>query len=417
MPSIVESQTKPLTIAQIYTALNSRKDENGKSWTIAERNKRAVRDVKKVGVNFSLTAENERGLIEAGATNELLEVIRLPKPKQSPVVKSTSTPLASETIINVGDKVKVKTGFFANSASGTKVIGRVTEVNTKSKKLKIEVLEVFPSSDRFKGIVKGYYSKKEVDISDVEKISEENSSTATTFKNSIGMEFVRISSGTFMMGSPTSEKDRDSDEIQHQVTISKDFYLGKYEVTQGQWKALMGNNPSKFSSCDDCPVEQVSWEDVQECIKKLNAKDSGTYRLPTEAEWEYAARAGTTTAFAFGDNLSSSQANFDGNYPYGNAEKRKYLEKTVEVRSYQPNAWGLYDMHGNVGEWCANWAGEEYYASSSSVDPTRPNSGSVRVFRGGSWYSYGSSLRSAQRNRNLPSRRNYYIGFRLLRMQ
>ena len=333
------SQTKPLTIAQIYTFLNSGKDENGKKWTIAERNKRAVRDVKKVGVNFALTADNESGLREAGATNELIEAIR----QNSPTIKPTQTPIIKPTQTTGGREIK----------------------------------------------------------------------------NSIGIEFVRISAGTFMMGSPTSEKDRDADETQHKVTISKDFYLGKYEVTQGQWKAVMGNNPSRFSSCgDDCPVEQVSWDDVQEFIKKLNAKDSGTYRLPTEAEWEYAARAGTTTPFGIGDgnNLSSSQANFDGNYPYGNAAKGKYLEKTVSVGSYSPNAWGLYDMHGNVWEWCADWYGA--YSSSAQTDPTGASSGSIRVIRGGSWFNNGRDLRSAYRYYDYaPSVRFNIIGFRLLRMQ
>ncbi len=239
---------------------------------------------------------------------------------------------------------------------------------------------------------------------------------STTRKNSIGMEFVRIPSGEFMMGSPTSEKGRKDDEIQHRVTISRDFYLGKYEVTQGQWKAVMGNNPSLFSSCgDDCPVEKVSWDNVQEFIKKLNAKNEGTYRLPTEAEWEYAARAGTTTPFGIGDgnNLSSSEANFNGDYPYGNAAKGKCLCKTVAVGSYQPNAWGLYDMHGNVDEWIQDWYGA--YSSSAQTNPTGASTDSSPIRRGGSWLDIAASLRSAARSSVVPSFRNGNVGFRLIR--
>jgi formylglycine-generating enzyme required for sulfatase activity len=238
-----------------------------------------------------------------------------------------------------------------------------------------------------------------------------------TFKNPVGMEFVLVPAGTFMMGSPTSEKSRRDDETQHRVTISKDFYLGKYEVTQEEYEKVMEKNPSYFKNCPRCPVEQVSWGDAQEFIKKLNAKGEGTYRLPTEAEWEYAARAGTTTPFGVGDgnNLSSSQANFDGNYPYGNGAKGKYLGKTAAVGSYSANSWGLYDMHGNVWEWCADWDGE--YSSSAQTDPAGPSSGSGRVIRGGSWSSIGMYLRSAFRNRNTPSNGYNHIGFRVLRTQ
>jgi formylglycine-generating enzyme required for sulfatase activity len=242
-----------------------------------------------------------------------------------------------------------------------------------------------------------------------------NPKAGMTIKNSLGMEFMGIPAGTFMMGSPTSETDRSSDEVQHQVTISKGYWMGKYEVTQAEWKAVMGNNPSYFKNCPRCPVESVSWEEVQEFIKKLNEKGEGTYRLPTEAEWEYAARAGTTSAFGIGDgkNLSSKEANFDGNYPYGNTTKGKWLEKTIPVGSYQANAYGLYDMHGNVWEWCNDWYGE--YPNSGVTDPKGPSAGSSRVNRGGGWFSDGGNLRSADRDYNSPSNRYNNLGFRLIR--
>jgi formylglycine-generating enzyme required for sulfatase activity len=234
------------------------------------------------------------------------------------------------------------------------------------------------------------------------------------------MEFVGIPAGSFLMGSPESEKDRETDEKQHRVTLSKGFWLGKYEVTIGEWKAVLGDLPEvmksgldrKFSKSDRQPVVFVSWDVVQEYIKKLNARGEGQYRLPTEAEWEYAARAGTTTAFAFGDSLNLSKANFDGNYPY-NSVKGKYLEKIATVGSYQPNAWGVSDMHRNVWEWVQDWFGE--YPGGSVVDPAGPSTGSFRVNRGGCWGSDGRSLRSANRFSNSPSNRYNNLGFRLVR--
>ena len=162
-----------------------------------------------------------------------------------------------------------------------------------------------------------------------------------------------------------------------------------------------------------CRLKHVSWEDAQEFIKKLNAKGEGTYRLPSEAEWEYAARAGTTTAFAFGDSLSSEQANFNGDYPYGGAAKGTYLEKTTAVGSYRANGWGLYDMHGNVWEWVEDWYGD--YPSGAVTDPTGAATGSNRVGRGGGWGATAGDLRSANRYFDTPSFRFNYLGFRVLR--
>jgi formylglycine-generating enzyme required for sulfatase activity len=240
-----------------------------------------------------------------------------------------------------------------------------------------------------------------------------------TFKNSIGMEFVKIPSGSFMMGSPTSEKDRwDNESPQHKVTINYEFYLGKYEVTQEEYEKVMGTNPSSFKNCPRCPVEQVSWNDAQEFIKKLNAKKDGyEYRLPSEAEWEYAARGGKEgKVFGVGDgnNLSSEEANFDGNYPYGNASKGKYLAKTVNVGSYKPNDFGLYDMHGNVWEWVADIYNKDYNGLSvgGSANMSVGDS-SLRVLRGGSWNNDGLVCRSAFRFWVAPDFRYYDLGFRV----
>ncbi len=227
------------------------------------------------------------------------------------------------------------------------------------------------------------------------------------------MEMIYVAPGSFMMGSPTSEEGRYDDEKQHQVTLTKGFWLGKYEVTQAQWQSVMGENPSKFKG-DSRPVENVSWEDCQRFIAKINAEArrqfGGGARLPTEAEWEYACRAGTTTAFSWGNALNGDRANCDGNDPCGTTVKGCSRQGTADVGSYSPNAWGFYDMHGNVSEWCEDWLGDY---GSATTDPTGPASGEYRVLRGGSWYDSARYCRSANRFRYDPGLRDLDLGFRL----
>ena len=213
-------------------------------------------------------------------------------------------------------------------------------------------------------------------------------------------EMVLIPAGKFMMGSPASEKDRDDHETQHEVTLTKPFYMGKYEVTQEQWESVMGNNPSSRTKGAKLPVTDVSWHECQEFIKKLNDKMKGGYRLPTEAEFEYSCRAGTSTAYSFGDSLSKSDANFTG-------------KSIKEVGSYNSNAFGLYDIHGNVAEWCEDWYGD--YPVGAVTDPKGPATGESRVLRGGSFYSNESKARSSGRYRFTPTTRYDSIGFRLAR--
>jgi len=216
------------------------------------------------------------------------------------------------------------------------------------------------------------------------------------------LEMILIPAGTLKMGSPESEKGRNDDEVQHEVIITKPFYMGKYEVTQEQWEAVMGKNTSDTEGAK-LPVTDVSWEDCQEFIKKLNAKTDGGYRLPTEAEWEYACRAGTTTAYSFGITITPKDANY----------RDSKIRKPVPVGSYKPNAFGLYDMHGNVWEWCEDWFG--VFPAKLLKDPMGPAKGLDRVLRGGSFLNYDSDARSSRRMNNTPTSRDFNDGFRLAR--
>jgi len=256
----------------------------------------------------------------------------------------------------------------------------------------------------------------------------------------IPANFVRINDGTFTMGSPANEVGREDDETQRQVTVSS-FYMSKYEVTQKEYQEVMGTNPSYFKG-DNLPVETVTWFDAIEYCNKRSQKEGLTpvytitgrtpaagypitsavvtanwnnngYRLPTEAEWEYACRAGTTTPFNTGNNITTNQANYDGRRPYNNNTKGELRDMTTPVGSFAANAWGLHDIHGNVWEWCWDWYGD--YTSGAQTNPRGAVSGTDRVVRGGWWGYPAECTRSASRYYIDPNHEDFYIGFRVVR--
>ena len=240
-----------------------------------------------------------------------------------------------------------------------------------------------------------------------------------------GTTLVELPAGRYTMGSGSSEIGRNADETLHDVEITQPFFLGRYEVTQEEWRAVMGTSPSHFAACGPrCPVENVSFADVQQFLEKLNARASAgrsedrppRYRLPTEAEWEYACRAGTTGPFFTGETLTTDQANYNGRFPYpaGPAARAgEFRQRPTPVGSFPSNRWGLADMHGNVWEWTADWYGAYPEQGSGTIDPRGHDSGEKRVIRGGSWSFDANSARCALRYTHAPQDRGFSLGFRL----
>ncbi len=230
----------------------------------------------------------------------------------------------------------------------------------------------------------------------------------------VTLDLAWIPAGTFTMGSPAVEVDRGGDEgPQHEVRFAQGFWMGQTEVTQAQYEQVTGGNPSNWKGAN-LPVENVSWNDAKEFCRKASQTTGQEVRLPSEAEWEYACRAGTTTPFHYGDSLDATMANFDGNYPYGNGRKGEYRQRTTAVKTFRPNAWGLYDMHGNVWEWCEDWYHDSYNGAPRDGSPWLSPAGSFRALRGGSWGDDAGLCRSARRFWDAPAIANYYCGFRVV---
>lgn len=270
--------------------------------------------------------------------------------------------------------------------------------------------------------------------------NKEQNLPITSHSEKVGDNLISIKGGTFQMGSLESEYQRGEDEKQHSVTLD-DFYISAFEVTQREYQNIMGENPSNFKG-DNLPVESITWYQAIEYCNKLSEKEGLTpvyeidgenvtwilgnngYRLPTEAEWEYSSRAGTTTPFNTETSIGDDEANYYGHYPYGieenyfsqgnlETEPGEYRETTLNVGSFQPNKWGLYDMHGNVGEWVFDYYSA--YDTESTVNPTGPTTGTLRVNRGGGWNDYAKHLRSAYRASTTPTQKMSNIGFRIAR--
>jgi formylglycine-generating enzyme required for sulfatase activity len=399
---LVSSQQKPLTLDNIFAALNPGKT-TPKTNTLSKRLILLLGWVKVRQVNFPLTPEIETQLRNVGANNELIETIR----RNSPPVKVIPTPTP---------RVIIKEVLIPPTPTS-----RQRESTSLPEKLSFSIVDIIQLKDGaiVYGKITGFKEGKINVLIGTGSRKREMTFLSDEIDNLTGvvLELVKIPAGTFMMGSPENENKRDTDEKQHKVTIGKDFYMGKFEVTQAQWKAVMGeeNNPSYFKG-DNLPVEVSDWKDTKVFISKLS-NDSFEFGLPSEAEWEYACRAKTTTAFAIGDgtNLSSNQANFNGNYPYGNAKKGKYLMKPVNVGSYDSNSFGLFDMHGNVYEWCEDIYESDYgkLRADGSANISIGDS-SYRVLRGGSWNFDGGDVRSANRFRNSPDFTIASAGFRVV---
>ena len=225
-----------------------------------------------------------------------------------------------------------------------------------------------------------------------------------------GIPLVHIPPGTFLMGSPAGEPGRGPDEDLHRVTISRGFWLGATEVTQLQWTRVMGTNPSRFPGCPECPVENVTWFDVRRFIDRLNDSSGGGFRLPTEAEWEYACRTGEGSGAG---RIDDAHANFDARYPVRGGRPGRYLGRPVPVASFPADRRGIFDMHGNVWEWCAD--GYAPYPAGDTLDPVGPASAPLKVIRGGSWFFDAASCRCATRYTHAPEDRGFSLGLRLAR--
>ena len=255
-----------------------------------------------------------------------------------------------------------------------------------------------------------------VRVNSTGQIAKRSQSQAQVFTETIAkgitLEMMAIPGGSFVMGSPDTEARRSNDEGRQRTVNLAPFFMGKYEVTQEQWQAVMGNNPSYFKGAK-LPVENVTWNDAVQFCQKLSQKTGKTYRLPSEAEWEYACRAGTTTPFYFGETITPDLVNYSGNYPYGAASKGLYRAKTTDVGSFPPNAFGLYDMHGNVWEWCSDRFHSNYNGAPTDGTSWETGTDGNRVLRGGSWSNNAVLCGAANRNYAYAGGSNGSRGFRV----
>jgi formylglycine-generating enzyme required for sulfatase activity len=300
----------------------------------------------------------------------------------------------------------VTTTFRADERSGIAVPLEMREHYTLANGNRVNTIATYGRFRRF-------------DVSATEDI---RSPLATIADDWTGMPLVELPPGRFTMGSAASETGRNDDEALHDVEITRPFFIGRFEVTQQEWRTVMGTSPSHFGSCGGrCPVENVTFFDVQQFLAKMNEHVTSPrskspplrFRLPTEAEWEYACRARTTGPFSTGEHLTTAQANYNGAFPYGSSPAGEYRQKPTPVGTFALNPWGLGDMHGNVWEWTADWYGPYAESATANIDPGGPATGDKRVIRGGSWYFDANSARCALRYTHAPQDKGFSLGFRI----
>jgi formylglycine-generating enzyme required for sulfatase activity len=297
-------------------------------------------------------------------------------------------------------RATITTTFQAEDKSGIAVPQEMREQYT------------FPNGNRV-NTVANYGRFRRFDVSAAEDI---HTPIGTTSDPWTGMVFVELPPGRFTMGSASDEAGRNDDEVLHDVEITRPFLLGQHEVTQQEWRTVMGTSPSHFTGCGPrCPVENITYGDVQTFLEKLNARPPQTlrYRLPTEAEWEYACRARTTGPFSTGENLTTAQGNYNGRQPYASFPAGEFRQKTTPVGTFPLNPWGLADMHGNVWEWTSDWYGPYADGRAANIDPHGGSSGEKRVIRGGSWFFDANSARCALRYTHAPQDKGFSLGFRV----